>query len=126
MTAQRQERYRWRPGLAFIALLAGVGAPAALDWAAQAATTERLVVNRYSGLAIEGYDPVAYFTDERAMRGLPDLRRHRQVRSGVSAMRATGLPLWLIPKSTARNLADTTRSIWRGASPAAEIPGSGP
>ena len=24
------------------------------------------------GLAIEGYDPVAYFTDERAVRGLPD------------------------------------------------------
>ena len=28
-----------------------------------AATTERVVVNRYSGLAIEGFDPVAYFTD---------------------------------------------------------------
>src|SRR5258707_6264054 len=80
MTAQRQERYRWRPGLAFIALLAGVGAPAALDWAAQAATTERLVVNRYSGLAIEGYDPVAYFTDERAMRGLPD---HEAAQAGA-------------------------------------------
>jgi hypothetical protein len=38
----------------------------------RAATTERLVVNRYSGLAIEGYDPVAYFTDERAVQGLLD------------------------------------------------------
>jgi hypothetical protein len=72
MTAERQERYRTRPGIAFIALLAAVGAPAGLDWTARAATTERLVVNRYSGLAIEGYDPVAYFTDERALRGLPD------------------------------------------------------
>src|SRR5882757_4823622 len=72
MTAERQERYGWRPGIAFIALLAAVGAPAGLDWAARAATTERLVVSRYSGLAIEGYDPVAYFTDERALRGLPD------------------------------------------------------
>ena len=72
MTAQRQERYGWRPGIAFIALLAAFGTVAGLDWTARAATTERLVVNRYSGLAIEGYDPVAYFTDERALRGLPD------------------------------------------------------
>ena len=72
MTAERQERYRTRPGIAFIALLAAVGAPVGLDWTARAATTERLVVNRYSGLAIEGYDPVAYFTDERPLRGLPD------------------------------------------------------
>jgi hypothetical protein len=75
MTAERQERYGWRPGIAFIALLAAVAALTALagpDWTANAATTERLVVNRYSGLAIEGYDPVAYFTDQRAERGLPE------------------------------------------------------
>jgi hypothetical protein len=72
MTAERQERYGRRPGIAFIALLAAFGTLLGLDWAARAATTERLVVNRYSGLAIEGYDPVAYFTDERAVRGLPD------------------------------------------------------
>ena len=54
-------------------LLAALGSPLpGLDWAAVAATTERVVVNRYSGLAIEGYDPVAYFTDERPVRGLPD------------------------------------------------------
>jgi hypothetical protein len=70
MTAERQERYGWRPGIAFIALLAAVAAPAGLVWTAKAATTERLVVNRYSGLAIEGYDPVAYFTDARAERGV--------------------------------------------------------
>jgi YHS domain-containing protein len=35
-------------------------------------TTERVVVNRYSGVAIEGFDPVAYFVDARAVRGLPD------------------------------------------------------
>ena len=69
MTAQRQERYRRRPGIAFIALLAALIVPAGRDRAAWAATTERLVVNRYSGLAIEGYDPVAYFTDARAVRG---------------------------------------------------------
>ena len=31
-----------------------------------------MVVNRYSGLAIEGFDPVAYFTDSMAVQGLPD------------------------------------------------------
>ncbi len=37
-----------------------------------AATTERVVVNRFSGLAIEGFDPMAYFVDGRPVRGLPD------------------------------------------------------
>lgn len=55
-----------RPGIALIGrllcLLAGI-------WLAcpalpiQAATTERIVVNRFSGVAIEGFDPVAYFVD---------------------------------------------------------------
>lgn len=39
---------------------------------AKAATTERVVANRFSGLAIEGYDPVAYFVDARPMLGLPE------------------------------------------------------
>jgi hypothetical protein len=34
-----------------------------------AATTERLVVDRNSGLAISGFDPVAYFTDTQALPG---------------------------------------------------------
>src|ERR1035437_11132272 len=83
MTAQRQERNgsrsgtAFRPGIAFIALLPGLvwlslGAQACLPFAAQAATTERVVVNRYTGLAIEGFDPVAYFADARPMVGLPD------------------------------------------------------
>jgi hypothetical protein len=70
MTAQRQEKNRWRPGLAFIAL-AGVAAMADLGIAARAATTERVVVDRYTGLALGGFDPVAYFTDVRAMAGRP-------------------------------------------------------
>jgi hypothetical protein len=36
---------------------------------AGAATTERVVVDRHSGLAINGFDPVAYFTDSRALPG---------------------------------------------------------
>jgi len=40
--------------------------------ACRAATTERVVTNRFTGLAIEGFDPVAYFVDGRPLRGLPD------------------------------------------------------
>jgi hypothetical protein len=76
MTAQRQERNGSRPGLAFIALSAGLlwtgASGTGLFWPgpAWAATTERVVANRYSGLAIEGFDPVAYFTDGRPELGL--------------------------------------------------------
>src|ERR1700738_3093010 len=72
MTAQRQERNGWCPGIAFIGLLAGFGALAGPFFAARAATTEQVIVNRYTGLAIEGDDPVAYFTDALAELGLPD------------------------------------------------------
>ena len=42
------------------------------DFAVHATTTERVVVNRFSGLAIEGYDPVAYFVDHLPVVGLPE------------------------------------------------------
>jgi len=78
MTAQRQERNgsisgtALRPGIAFIAGLARLGLLACLPHPAQAATTERVIVNRYTGLAIEGFDPVAYFVDARPVVGAPD------------------------------------------------------
>lgn len=61
-----------RPGIALFRLmvcllsgiwLAGSAVPA------EATTTERVVVNRFTGVAIEGFDPVAYFVDSRAERG---------------------------------------------------------
>ena len=58
--------------MALFALMAAIFALIGPDRSAQGATTQRIVVNRYSGLAIEGFDPVAYFTDARAVRGLPD------------------------------------------------------
>ncbi|KRR04127.1 hypothetical protein CQ12_36670 [Bradyrhizobium jicamae] len=61
-----------RPGMAAFALLASFFCALSLDLAARAATTERVVVNRYSGLAIGGFDPVAYFTESMALQGLPD------------------------------------------------------
>jgi hypothetical protein len=89
MTQQRQEangigtKPHFRPGLALIALgfLAGLGAVVALGPRAQAAaTTERVVTNRFSGLAIEGYDPLAYFVDGDPQVGLPAFEA---VQSGV-------------------------------------------
>ena len=39
----------------------------------QAATTERIVKDPGTGLALYGFDPVAYFTDATAKAGLPEL-----------------------------------------------------
>src|SRR3984885_11377657 len=78
MTAERQERngsrsrIAFRPGIALIALLASLVAVPCFPFAAEAATTERVVVNRYTGLAIEGFDPVAYFVDACPKRGIED------------------------------------------------------
>jgi hypothetical protein len=84
MTLQRQEANRtakgphFSPRRALIALgfVLGLGATVALSCLsgslALAATTERVVTNRYSGLAIEGYDVLAYFVDARPELGLPD------------------------------------------------------
>ncbi|MET4174798.1 YHS domain-containing protein [Bradyrhizobium sp. LA6.1] len=61
-----------RPGIALIrflvCLLAGIWIACA-GLPAEAATTERIVVNRFSGVAIEGFDPVAYFVDGAAVQG---------------------------------------------------------
>jgi hypothetical protein len=81
MTAQRQETNGDRretafgPGIAVFAVLAslvGLGAQFCFPHPAKATTTERVIANRYSGLAIEGFDPVAYFADARAALGLPN------------------------------------------------------
>ena len=84
MTAQRQERNGsgsgtgFRPGIALIGLwavlasLTTLAAVAGFPSQAGAQTTERVIVNRYTGLAIEGYDPLAYFVDGRAELGRQD------------------------------------------------------
>ncbi|ABE40903.1 YHS domain-containing (seleno)protein [Rhodopseudomonas pseudopalustris] len=69
MTAQRQERNGLRPGFATIGLAALLMLPVGATQPAQATTTERVVVDRHSGLAIDGFDPVAYFTDHAPRRG---------------------------------------------------------
>jgi hypothetical protein len=71
MTAQRQETKGRGRRIAFIGLLANLIALTVPDFAAHAATTERVVVNRFTGLAIGGFDPVAYFTDALPLQGRP-------------------------------------------------------
>jgi YHS domain-containing protein len=84
MTAARQERKsRRRPAIhlanrsailagivAAIAALAGTGHAAAQ---ASAVISERVVVNLHTGLAIDGFDPVAYFVDGKPRTGRAEL-----------------------------------------------------
>nr|WP_315837727.1 YHS domain-containing (seleno)protein [Bradyrhizobium prioritasuperba] len=73
MTAQRQEiKGRW-PELARIAAVCGLAAGLCGGPVALAATTERLVVDRVTGLALGGTDPVAYFTDAGMLAGRADI-----------------------------------------------------
>jgi YHS domain-containing protein len=69
MTAARRQR-KWRgpalAGLLFALALAGGLAVPSL----KAATTEQVVLDPHTGLAVSGFDPVAYFTEARARPGL--------------------------------------------------------
>lgn len=67
MTLRRQGRKGFRyQSWVLATVLISLCTPVAVQ--AQA-TTERVVVNRFTGLAISGFDPVAYFTDATAVRG---------------------------------------------------------
>ncbi len=70
MTSARQKRKRYgAAGAAWVALVLGLTAGVPVS---RAALTERIVVDWYSGLAIGGYDPVAYFTDRKQVLGSAD------------------------------------------------------
>lgn len=47
----------------------------------RAQTTERIVTDRHTGVAIGGFDPVAYFTQSAALIGSPD---HEYTVAGVT------------------------------------------
>jgi hypothetical protein len=70
MTSARRKRKQNRGRLAAVALAAlfAVTAPAA-----RAGLTQRIVVDWRTGLAISGYDPVAFFTDGKPTAGKPEL-----------------------------------------------------
>jgi hypothetical protein len=67
MTAGRRSRKR------HLYLALWVLAFAAVVTVLHAATTERVVVDRHTGLALYGIDPVAYFTDKKPVEGRQNL-----------------------------------------------------
>ncbi len=71
MTAERQEQKPRRTRLVAAACIAAV--LSAVIPEARAGLTQRIVVDWHSGLAIGGYDPVAYFTDGKPIAGSPGL-----------------------------------------------------
>ncbi len=78
MTTARRKRKQYCAGSAALPLR-GLAAYAGLVFVlaagpptAPAAATERIVVDWHTGLAIDGYDPVAFFTDGKPMLGSPD------------------------------------------------------
>jgi hypothetical protein len=64
----------WRHGrkalLALVVSLTVAAVGGAMVGTVLATTTERLVVDRTSGLAIYGFDPVAYFSESKPVQGL--------------------------------------------------------
>jgi hypothetical protein len=72
MTAARQQRKRRALG-AVVRVLALALLVFAIVSKGAYATTERIVVDRHTGLAIAGYDPVAFYTDGKPILGDPDL-----------------------------------------------------
>jgi hypothetical protein len=71
MTAARQFRKEKR--VRITAFVLGLGLVAGITLAASAGgITERIVVDRHTGLAIDVYDPVAFYTDRKPMPGSPD------------------------------------------------------
>jgi len=71
MTAARQQPKERRAPIAVFALILGLFAGSSLGVAA-GGITERIVVDRHTGLAIDGYDPVAFYTDGKPVPGSAD------------------------------------------------------
>jgi len=74
MTTARQKRKQyctWICAAAGLALALSAAAPGSI-----AATTEQIVVDWHTGLAIGGYDPVAFFTDGKPTSGSADFEFH--------------------------------------------------
>src|SRR5437870_9340989 len=70
MTPARHRR-KSTIGIALLTTALLMGLPAG-RLPVEAATTGRVVTDRHTGLALYGFDPVAYFTDAKPMAGRPD------------------------------------------------------
>jgi len=73
MTTARRERKSRRFRSVWTAVLAMTLGSAPVPAIVHAATTERIVVNSHTGLAIDGFDPVGYFVDAAPRVGRADL-----------------------------------------------------
>ena len=71
MTAARPPRKRYLY-FGVLPLLLGIALAGMSPPASRAVTTERVVVDRHTGLALYGVDPVGYFTDGKPVPGLAD------------------------------------------------------
>ena len=123
MTAQRQERngsrpeMRFRPGIALIALLAGLvlARPGVLAGSSvRGPGRDHRAGGRqplHAGWRSRGSTRSPISSMPRPSSACRTSRPRSRARSGASATRATAPPLSPIPRSTARNSAATTRSI---------------
>jgi YHS domain-containing protein len=75
MTAARRRRKEKRALIAVFALALAAFA-GLVPHATAGAITETIVVDRHTGLAIGGYDPVAFYTDGKPLSGSPDFELH--------------------------------------------------
>lgn len=73
MAARRRRKRAISRGVAALIVAAALAAGGIA--AGTAATNEQIVSDPHTGLAISGYDPVAYFTDAQARPGLASLER---------------------------------------------------
>jgi len=72
MTAARRKRKQNRARILAVVLAVAGLALAIASPGSVAATTEMIVVDRHTGLAIGGYDPVAFFTEGKPIEGSAD------------------------------------------------------
>jgi hypothetical protein len=78
MTAARQKRRQYCFSLAAIIGLFGyAGLTFVMAAGPGASAGERIVVDWHTGLAIDGYDPVAFFTDGKPLQGSANLELRR-------------------------------------------------
>jgi hypothetical protein len=88
MTPARQKKKQYCFGFAALtALLAAAGFAFVLAEEPAASAGERIVVDWHTGLAIDGYDPVAFFTEGKPLQGRPDL----ELRQGNVVWRFTNV-----------------------------------
>src|SRR3974390_2747613 len=78
MTAARRKRRQYCfSAAAIFGLFAYAALAFVLASGPSASAGERIVVDWHTGLAIDGYDPVAFFTDGRPLQGSPSLELRR-------------------------------------------------